>query len=281
MTAPDDLDREEADVRGSDLRELRGPESERRPASTMDVERIAEEVRRLRQQLAQAEKLATLGQLALGVVHEMASPLAAVAASADVARRRAAALGNPAEDLERLGRIEDAARRVLELARELVAYGRPAPDIVGSVDVGVALSKALWLSSPDTAVGVAELVQDVPAGLPRVRGVEARLVQVFVNLFTNAAHAMSSEPGTLRICAEHREAADDVVVRVEDTGCGISPEHLARVFEPFFTTKPPGCGAGLGLVVVKDLVAEAGGTVVIDSRAGGGTTVTLVLPIAR
>jgi two-component system NtrC family sensor kinase len=118
----------------------------------------------------------------------------------------------------------------------------------------------------------------VEPDLPPVRGISGQLTQVFVNLFTNAAHAMYLTGGVLQIDA--RLAAEDaVVVEVADNGVGIPEEDLKQIFEPFFTTKVDGAGSGLGLSIVRDIVTQHGGTLSADRRPDRGTVFRLNLPV--
>ena len=107
-----------------------------------------------------------------------------------------------------------------------------------------------------------------------------QLTQVFVNLLTNAAHAMSAVGGTLRVYARPTPGENSITVDIEDSGAGIEARDLPHIFEPFFTTKVDGRGTGLGLSIVHDIIDSHGGTVSVRSRQGSGTVFTLTLPIA-
>jgi signal transduction histidine kinase len=111
--------------------------------------------------------------------------------------------------------------------------------------------------------------------VPRVAAVKGNLVQVFVNLITNACHSM---PRGGNVVVSTSCESGEVVIRVRDTGSGIRPEHLGRIFEPFFTTKPDGKGTGLGLSIVQGIVENHGGDVQVNSELGAGTTFTIRLP---
>ena len=117
------------------------------------------------------------------------------------------------------------------------------------------------------------------AGVPPLRGRAGPLTQVFVNLFTNAAHAMSEHGGRLSVTVREEAEPSKIAVEVTDTGTGIHPETLSRIFEPFFTTKETGRGTGLGLAIVREIVEAHGGTVGAASTPGEGTTFTVHLPL--
>jgi signal transduction histidine kinase len=120
--------------------------------------------------------------------------------------------------------------------------------------------------------------RNLEENLPPVRGIAGQLTQVFVNLFTNAAHAMHGAGGHLEIVA-NRVDEETVIARVSDDGVGIPAEDLEQIFEPFFTTKLEGTGTGLGLAIVRDIVTQHGGDLTARRRDGGGTEFTLHLPV--
>jgi signal transduction histidine kinase len=120
----------------------------------------------------------------------------------------------------------------------------------------------------------------LPPHLPAIRGVAGSLTQVFVNLFTNAAHAMGGSGGRLGLRATVNLDVRAVVLEVEDSGSGIDAENLPLVFEPFFTTKSEGRGTGLGLSIVRGILDAIGGTISVTSVQGEGTVFCLTLPIA-
>jgi signal transduction histidine kinase len=243
-------------------------------------ERSSRNLERLQARMIQAEKLASLGQIVAGIVHELNNPLTSILAYADylTRKRRARASDDDVEDdIERLRRIEEAASRILKFSRDLVAYARPSTEVPGPVSLAEVVGKALGFCEHEfKSIGVEHLVAD---DLPAIRGVSGSLIQVFVNLFTNAAHAMSAG-GRLRIVARVEANARAVLVDVEDEGLGIDPENVSLIFEPFFTTKTDGRGTGLGLSIVRGIVDMHGGTIAVRSAPGRGTIFTLTLPLA-
>ena len=249
------------------------------PTFTM-LTRDVTEAKELEGKLVQAERLAALGLLAASVGHEIRQPLSYVLASLEVLERelQSAALNDRATSS--LSNIRTGSRRIAEIAASLdLLAGRrkrtPAP-----IDVRVPLQAALDLCASELTSHVLE--RDTPE-LPRVRGDESELCQVFANLVLNAAQSLdpASASGPQRVIVRSSRAGDHVRVTVSDTGSGIAPEHLAHVFDPFFTTKDKGRGTGLGLFISRGIVEAQGGTLRITSEAGRGTTVEVLLPIAE
>jgi two-component system, NtrC family, sensor kinase len=237
-----------------------------------------QELRRLQAQVIQSEKLASLGQIVAGVVHELNNPLTSIVAYSDYLHKRAIEQGADAEDIERLRRIGEASDRILKFSRDLVAYARPATEVPGPVLLQEVIDKALVFCEHEFAGASVAVERRVRDDLPAVRGVTGQLTQVFVNLFTNASHAMNACGGSLLIDARLTESGDAVVVDVRDDGVGIDPVTLEQIFEPFFTTKSDGKGTGLGLSIVRDIVDAHGGRLTAKSTLGSGATFTLVLP---
>ncbi len=241
----------------------------------------ATELRRLQAQVIQAEKLASLGQIAAGIVHELNNPLTSIIAYSEFLRRNAATRED-ADALERLGRIQEGAERILKFSRDLVSYARPATDVPGPVHLGEVLDKALVFCEHEFAERqvVAKLNCARPTLL--VRGVAGQLTQVFVNLLTNAAHAMRNSGGSLELSWSLAPDSSQVIVEVVDVGEGIPPQDLERIFDPFFTTKAPGEGTGLGLSIVRSILEAHGGSMSAHAnRQSPGTTFRVVLPVVE
>ena len=238
------------------------------------------QLRRLQAQVIQAEKLASLGQIVAGVVHELNNPLTSIIAYSDYLRKRMAEQGAEPDDVDRAQRIGEAAQRILKFSRDLVAYARPAGDIPGPVAIHEVIEKAVVFCEHELEQHAVILERGLHQGIPLVRGISGQLTQVFVNLFTNAAHAMADRGGRLRILTAPGDTEEWVRVEVLDDGMGIEPAHIARVFEPFFSTKTDGRGTGLGLSIVHDIVLAHGGSVSVSSVLGEGTTFVLLLPVA-
>lgn len=245
--------------------------SSARPAST--------EVTELRSQLIQAEKLATLGQVVAGVVHELANPVTSIVACTDFLLKRGRAADAPAVDLEYLARIGQAADRVHTFCRDLVTYARPAYEAPGPVPIHDVIRQAFAFCEHELSRHDVDFSQEITDGIPPVLGQPGPLTQVFVNLFTNAAHAMADHGGRLVVVTHAQDDGTRVAVTVTDTGIGIPSDVVSKIFEPFFTTKEKGRGTGLGLSIVREIIRAHRGNVEVRSTPGEGSTFTVLLPI--
>jgi signal transduction histidine kinase len=232
----------------------------------------------LRSMLVQADKLASLGQLAAGMVHEINNPLTSILAYTDFLTKRASARED-GEDVERLRRISESAHRMLRLSRDIVSYARPSSEMPQPVVISSVIEQALVFCDhlfQDAGVAVERAFGD---GVLPVRGRPEQLAQVFVNLFTNACHAMPDKGGRLQIVTELTTNEGHVRIVVGDNGHGIEDGHLDSVFLPFFTTKDEKHGTGLGLAIVKRIVDSHDGRVEVESD-GAGTRFVIHLPVA-
>lgn len=255
----------------------------RRARLYIRAEESARSIRKLQAQVIQNEKLASLGQIVAGVVHELNNPLTSIIAYSDYLKRKAGA--RPAtpdreDDLERLRRIGEAAARILNFSRDLVAYARPAADVPGTVRMQDIVEKALVFCEHEFRGFPIQIQREYDPRLPPVRGMAGQLTQVFVNLFTNAAHAMSASGGELRVRMRASAERHTLTVEISDTGTGIDHQDMPQIFEPFFTTKVDGRGTGLGLSIVRGILDAHGGTIHAASELGKGTMFSLTLPLA-
>lgn len=239
----------------------------------------ARDLRALNSHMVQAEKLASLGQLAAGVVHELNNPLTSIVAYTDWLLRKQGNGGDP-DSVERLRRIGESASRILRFTRDLVAYARPSSEVPVPVSVHNVVEQALAFCEHVLAEHGAQVDRLFTDGVPPVRGMPEQLAQVFVNLFTNACHAMPGTGGRLAITSLVAPDASRVFVYVEDNGHGIATEHLASIFTPFFTTKGEGRGTGLGLSIVKNIMDNHGAEIRAERSSFGGARFVLVFPVA-
>jgi signal transduction histidine kinase len=237
----------------------------------------AAELRKTRAQLIQSDKLASLGKIAASIVHELNNPLTSILAYSDYLHKKHTKNGSDPMDIERLARIQESAARILSFTRDLIDYTRPSSELRGSVEVHRIIERALVFCEHELeqlGITVDKSFDDVP----QVHGVAGQLTQVFVNLFTNAAHAMRDRGGRLHILLAAPGDGSEVTITVSDDGHGIEAEHLELIFEPFFTTKPEGGGTGLGLSIVREIIARHGGRIRVESCASKGTMFTIALP---
>ena len=232
--------------------------------------------------VARAEKLAAVGRLAAGVVHEINNPLATIAACAESLEKRIeeGAFANSPEEAdlrEYLGLIRDEAFRCKNITNGLLDFSRLRAGQRVPVDVAEIIKAAARLVTHQQRGDNIQIDVEAAAGLPRVSGDVSQLQQAVVALATNAIDAMP-EGGTLTLRASC--SGPRVLVQVIDTGIGIPPENMTRIFDPFFTTKDVGRGTGLGLAVCYGILSDHGGRLDVRSTVGTGTTFTITLPVA-
>ena len=241
----------------------------------------ARDLRTLNAHMVQSEKLASLGQIAAGVVHELNNPLTSIVAYTDWLIRKQGVTpgGGDPDSLERLRRIGESASRILRFTRDLVAYARPSSEVPVPVSLHTVIEQALAFCEHVLAQHGAEVTRTFAHSAPPVRGMHEQLVQVFVNLFTNACHAMPAEGGRLAVITELVDEGRGLAVYVDDNGHGISPDHLAQIFAPFFTTKVDGRGTGLGLSIVKNIMDNHAAEIRAERAEGGGARFVLVFPV--
>jgi signal transduction histidine kinase len=250
--------------------------------------RLADSLRELKTTQARllfADRLASVGQLAAGVGHEINNPLAYVLSNLSYIHKemtRTQGAPGPEDREELLTAIADAregAERVRLIVQDLKLLSRPDDVSSGPVDLGGVLRRVMKLASHEVGRR-ARLVEEL-GELPQVHGSGSGLGQVFLNLLINAAQAIpegNAAGNEVRVKARW-DVPERVVVEVSDTGRGIAPEHLERIFEPFFTTKPVGEGTGLGLAVCHGILQAHGGEIQVESQPGKGATFRVSLKV--
>lgn len=234
------------------------------------------ELHRLQDQVIQLEKLASLGQRVASIVHEINNPLSPILSYSDYLLKKGARTGFEPSDLERLTRINESAERIRRFSRNLTEYSRPNEVVPASVPIHDVIDRALVFCEHELdQMGV--IVARSFGEIHPVRGVAGQLTQVFVNLFTNAAHAMREQGGLLTITTSML-ASGEVAVIIKDDGHGIDEETLPKIFDPFFTTKAEGRGTGLGLSIVRNIVDSHGGRILAARNSPKGTIFRVELP---
>jgi two-component system NtrC family sensor kinase len=234
------------------------------------------------QAVNRAEKLAAVGRLAAGVVHEINNPLATIAACAEALEQRmdegAFEMSDAADDLtEYLGLIKSEAFRCKAITTGLLDFSRIRPGDRTPVDLGDIVRSAANLVSHQKRGDRISIQTRINPDLPRVNADGGQIQQAVIALATNAIDAMP-DGGDLEFRVFGK--GNRVVIEVEDSGSGIPPENMSRIFEPFFTTKEVGKGTGLGLAVCYGIVSEHGGRLTVRSNVGKGTTFGIYLPNA-
>ena len=231
-----------------------------------------EELRTAQQQLLQSEKLATIGQMAAGIAHELNTPLTYIMGNLELLESLA---DSPAEK-EMLSSIAVGAERITGLAQRLLAFSRPAEEAPVALAVNDVIERSLELCHYQILKGGVQLRKELSAALPPVQGVANQLETALINLVVNAVHAMEGG-GTLQVTTAARDG--HVEIAIADSGQGIPVEIQPTIFEPFFTTKPEGKGTGLGLSTVLMIVERHKGRIEFTSAPGRGTTFRISLPV--
>jgi PAS domain S-box-containing protein len=244
-----------------------------------ELQNKTNELSSMTQQLWQASKLATMGELAASVAHELNNPLATISLYAEVLVGQL----NAADPNRRpLLVIEQEVERMATLVSNLLLFSRRSHRQMSTVDLSEELTTLLDFVHYHLSSHRIDIVQDFAAALPAVEADRQQLRQVFLNLISNASDAMPGG-GTLTVRSRVGAMPDRpraVVVEFADTGIGVQTSDLPRLWEPFFTTKPEGKGIGLGLAICRRTVEQHHGTIEIDTRPGQGTTVRITLPVA-
>jgi PAS domain S-box-containing protein len=235
------------------------------------------ELATMTQQLWQASKLATMGELAASVAHELNNPLATISLHTEL---MTASLTADDPNRQPLFVIEQEVTRMATLVGNLLLFSRRSHQQLSTLDLCKELTGTLDFIQYHLRGNHIDIVKDYASGLPTVQGDREQLRQVFVNLITNASDAMP-RGGTLTLRGRTGvmpTGALAVVIEFCDTGTGVQTGDLPKLWEPFFTTKPEGKGTGLGLAICRRTVEEHRGTIEIETGPGRGTTVRITLP---
>jgi signal transduction histidine kinase len=241
---------------------------------TQELARANEELRQAQKQVVQSEKLASIGQLAAGVAHEINNPVGVILGFSQLLQRQI----SPDDDLlgKPLANIERESMRCKQIVQNLLDFARMDDPRPMKIDLHKILETMCQLLDYQLSQGNIKLIKEYAPELPIVIGDPQQIQQVFVNIMLNAYQAMP-EGGRLKIKTWSQD--DTVCVAFSDEGPGIPEEHLDHIFDPFFTTKGPGKGTGLGLSVSYGIVKRHGGHIEVTSQADQGTTFTIHLPV--
>ena len=224
-------------------------------------------------QLVQAEKMSALGQLAGGLAHEINNPLSGILGLAQLALEAVPAGTQSHADLKE---IEKAVFRCKKIISSLLSFARQEKTRMEPVNVNEAIEETLVLCARQMELKGVKIARDLEPGLPLATADFQQLMQVFLNLSTNAGDAMV-EGGTLTV-ATRAAGAREIEIIFSDTGCGMPREIMDRIFDPFFTTKPVGKGTGLGLSVCLGIVNKHNGRIKAESEEGKGSKFRIFLP---
>lgn len=250
--------------------------------TTAEVQRREQELREKQEQLIQAGKLATLGELTTGIAHELNNPLNNIGLfignAIDLIEFGDTGT-NPGRILRELHQAMHQVRKATEIISHLRTFGRAAPVSYEPVVIPQVITSAISLIQEQLRLRQIEVQLQMPAEQVVVIGNAIQLEQVFLNLLTNARDALVDMPHK-RITITCTTTTELVEICVRDTGSGIAPEVEQRIFDPFFTTKEVGAGTGLGLSITYSIIQEHQGTIAVESPAGGGALFFIRLPRA-
>ena len=235
---------------------------------------MAETLRATENELLHKENLASMGQLAAGVAHELNNPLSTILLYSDVMYKDAPEGDQRREDLKM---IMDEAQRCKIIVANLLNFARQQEILAQETDLEALVNEVIIKVNHRHRFDKVQIIREFSPDLPHIQADPAQLQQVFINLLNNAADAMESG-GTIKISAARLDEKM-VEIRVADTGSGIPPENLDKLFTPFFTTKPAGKGTGLGLSIVYGIIKMHYGQIHAQSQIGQGTTIVITLPV--
>jgi signal transduction histidine kinase len=232
----------------------------------------------LEAQLAQADKMSSIGLLAAGVAHEVNTPLAVISSYAQLLAKQ---LQGDEKRSALLDKITQQTFRASEIVNNLLNFSRTSGTEFGSVDLNRIIRETLALLEHQFKMARISVVDELLPSLPLIHGNQGKLQQVFLNLFLNARDAMP-RGGTLTVRTTYDHG---VRVQVIDSGSGIAAEHIRRIYDPFFTTKARAragsSGTGLGLSVTYGIIQEHAGKIQVDSNPGEGTSFFMEFPTSR
>jgi signal transduction histidine kinase len=235
------------------------------------------ETKRIQEHLLLSDRLASVGQLASGIAHELNNPLTSVIGFSEILMKSPL----PEETREDLKIVHDEARRASQIVKGLLAFARKDAAKKELLDLHSVLESVLRLRSYEQKVNNITLKTELAENLPPVMGNAAQIQQVFINLIINAEQEMIRAHGKGTLTITSGVIQDGVKISFSDDGQGISPENMKKIFTPFFTTKEVGKGTGLGLSICHGIITEHGGKIYAESEPGRGATFIIELPIAK
>jgi len=236
--------------------------------------RMVEELDQTQEELCQKERLASMGQLAAGVAHEINNPLGTILLFSDMMYKEADEDDPRRDDLKM---IINETTRCKSIVADLLNFSRQQNVVAQEINIHDLLEQVIKGLSIQPAFQDVKFVRHFKSGMSAIQADPNQMQQVFINLFNNAAEAMDSE-GTITIASSSLDH-NWVEIKISDTGAGIPQEDLNKVFSPFYTTKSPGKGTGLGLSITYGIIKMHRGQINVQSQEGKGTTFTITLPI--
>lgn len=226
-------------------------------------------------------RLASIGELAAGIAHEINNPVAIMVQEAgwidDLLGEGDPCSGENLEEITRaVGQIRTQGDRCKEITYKLLSFARKTDPTVREVELNEVVDEVIGLTSQKTRYANVHIETELSPDLPTIQASPSELQQVLLNLVNNAIDAIERKGGIVTVAT--RSAGDEVVLEVRDTGKGIPEANMGRIFDPFFTTKPVGQGTGLGLPICYGIVEKMGGKITVESEIDKGTTFTVFFP---
>jgi signal transduction histidine kinase len=240
-----------------------------------ELAEINAQLQAMQLQLIQSEKLAAIGQLAAGIVHDVKNPLTVIKGMAEFLQEDG---GSPEETSQGLNMIRESAVKANDIVTDLLKFARQSSPEMTYQDLRETINASIRLTAYLTRKAHVKVKTDLPETEVWATYDSQQIEQVFINLITNATQAMSDD-GTLRVSIKQYDHR--VAITFQDTGTGIPPEIMNRIFDPFFTTKPEGEGTGLGLSVSYGIVTSHRGHIDVESELGKGSIFTVFLPVEQ
>jgi signal transduction histidine kinase len=252
--------------------------------SVHSLEKANQELEKAQRELVRAEKLASVGRLSAGIAHEIGNPIGIIKGYLSLMNDRSI---SDEEKSDFIVRTEKEVERINAIIQQLLDFARPDGKERETISVHSVLKDLGEVCSFQPALACIEFELQLGADQDLVVANARQLRQVFLNLVLNAADAVGESEGELIISTEtilpitpDDNHTGNLMIRFIDNGHGISDESLANIFDPFFTTKAPGKGTGLGLSVSFTIIESLGGSIRADRNEGGGTCMTIMLPLA-
>jgi two-component system NtrC family sensor kinase len=251
------------------------------------ADRMAEseqEKQMMNEQIIETGKLASVGELAAGIAHEINNPVAIMVEEAgwigDLLEEEDFQEGENLSEFRRaLDQIRTQGKRCKEITYKLLSFARKTDSRVQEVRLNDLIQEIVAISAQRAKFSNVTVYTNLQKGLPSMQASLTELQQVFLNLINNSLDAMDNRGGTINITSQLE--GDDVVIEVADNGPGIPAANLSRIFDPFFTTKPPGKGTGLGLSICYGIIKKLGGKIVVKSMIDEGATFRVNIPLPR
>ncbi|MGK9368994.1 [Fe-Fe] hydrogenase large subunit C-terminal domain-containing protein [Melioribacter sp. Ez-97] len=244
------------------------------------LEQANKEIRETQEQLANAEKLASIGQLAAGVAHELNNPLGSILIYASMLKKKIERIGGDKQNIEDLKLIIEETERCKNIVSNLLNFARQGRLCLDEIEIKSIIDSIFKLIKIRAEFSDINLNIDDRAGGVKIQGDRDQLKQAFMNIIINACEAMENSKNKI-LSVIINESDNKIKVVIRDTGCGIKPEYINKIFTPFFTTKKMGKGTGLGLAITYGIIKMHRGDITVKSKPDEGSEFEITLPIKQ